>query len=82
MSAIDLHHDIVRDAIQKAGWKITHDPFRIEIGDVKYQIDLGAEELFAADLQDRKIAIEVKTMLTDSPLFEFHAVLGQFINYR
>ena len=29
-----------------------------------------------------KIAVEIKTFLSDSPLTDYHAALGQFLNYR
>jgi len=28
------------------------------------------------------IAVEIKSFLSDSPLTDFHAALGQFLNYR
>jgi hypothetical protein len=29
MSAKDIHHDAVVEALKKDGWKITHNPLRI-----------------------------------------------------
>jgi hypothetical protein len=34
MPARDLNHDIVRNALQKDGWTITHDPYVIDYGDL------------------------------------------------
>ncbi|WP_155744326.1 element excision factor XisH family protein [Scytonema sp. UIC 10036] len=45
-------------------------------------LDLGAEQLLAADRGEEKIAVEIKTFLSDSPLTDYHAALGQFLNYR
>ena len=46
-------------------------------------IDLAAEKLIAAEREGEKIAVEVKSFLEkSSAISEFHAALGQFINYR
>lgn len=81
MSAKDFYHDIVRDALDKDGWKITHDPLEFRVG-VIVRIDLGAEQLISAERMDTKIAVEVKSFLRASALSEFHSALGQYINYR
>jgi hypothetical protein len=49
---------------------------------LKCMIDLGAELILAAERDDQKIAIEVKSFLGASSISEFHSALGQFINYR
>jgi XisH protein len=54
--AKDLFHQVVKDALIKDGWNITHDPFPVDYGDVQMQIDLGAERLLAATKD--KIIIE------------------------
>lgn len=46
MSAKDKFHDAVKQGLENDGWKITHDPLRIEFGEEdKIQIDLGAEKV-------------------------------------
>lgn len=83
MSARDKFHDVVRSSLEKEGWKITHDPLVIEFGDEdKLQIDLGAEGVLGAQKEGQKIAVEIKTFLSDSAMFDFHMALGQFLNYR
>jgi hypothetical protein len=83
MSAKDVFHEVVKTALQKEGWPITHDPFPISVGGVDMSIYLGAERLIAAERQGEKIAVEVKSFLAkSSPISEFHRALGQFINYR
>lgn len=47
-----------------------------------YEIDFGAEKIVAATKDNRKIAVEVKSFLTISLAYEFHRVLGQYLNYR
>jgi tRNA threonylcarbamoyladenosine modification (KEOPS) complex Pcc1 subunit len=61
---------------------LTHDPFTIQISEaVKLKIDLGAESTIAAQREQEKIAIEIKSFITDSDISEFHAALGQYLNY-
>ena len=45
-------------------------------------IDLGAEEIVAAEREGQKIAVEIKSFLGTSSILEFHTALGQFFNYR
>ena len=80
--AKDRFHDVVRTALEKEGWKITADPYSINVDDVDFEIDLAAEQLLAAELEDRKIAVEVKSFISPSNVSEFHTALGQFLNYR
>lgn len=81
--ARDRFHDVVKTALIKDGWTVTHDTLDIQVGGVEMEIDLGAECLLAAERQGQKIAIEVKSFLaSSSTITEFHRALGQFINYR
>ena len=82
MAAKDRFHDVVKVALEKEQWDITDDPLRLEVGGTKFEIDLGAEQLLAAERGADKIAVEIKTFLGDSPLTDYHAALGQFLNYR
>jgi hypothetical protein len=83
MSAKDRFHDVVKIALQKEGWRITHDPLTIRIeGIADMYIDLGAQKLIAAERNEQKIAVEVKSFIGTSTISEFHTALGQFINYR
>jgi hypothetical protein len=81
MAAKDKFHSIVKIALEKERWKITDDPLRIEVGGTKFEIDLGAQ-LLGAQRDQEKIAVEVKSFLSDSPLTDYHHALGQFLNYR
>ncbi|MFN7617044.1 MAG: XisH family protein [Pseudanabaena sp.] len=82
MAAKDRFHAVVRIALEKEQWNVTDDPLRLDIGGTKFEIDLGAEQLLAAERGKEKIAVEIKTFLSDSPLTDYHAALGQFLNYR
>jgi len=63
MAAKDIYHDDVRSALVKDGWTITDDPFRLRWGKKDYYVDLGAEELIAAEMPGRRIAVEIKSFL-------------------
>ncbi|MBE9068675.1 XisH family protein [Leptolyngbya cf. ectocarpi LEGE 11479] len=82
MAAKDRFHSAVKIALEKEQWVVTDDPLRLEVGGTKFEIDLGAEQLLAAERGTEKIAVEIKTFLSDSPLTDYHAALGQFLNYR
>jgi hypothetical protein len=80
--AKDRFHYQVKAALIKDQWCITHDPFSVQISEaVKLQIDLGAETTIAAQRDHEKIAVEIKSFITDSDISEFHAALGQYLNY-
>jgi hypothetical protein len=80
--AKDIFHDTVKKALEKDGWTITHDPYRLRYGIVDVYIDLAAEEAIAAEKEGLKIAVEVKSFASGSNISEFHTALGQFLNYR
>jgi hypothetical protein len=80
--AKDIFHNTVKNALQKDGWKITHDPYQLRYGVADVYIDLAAEEAIAAEKEGRKIAVEVKSFAGGSTISEFHTALGQFLNYR
>ena len=80
--ARDLFHQVVKDALTKDGWNITHDPFPVDYGDVQMQIDLGAQRLLAATKDAETIAVEIKSFVNPSSISEFHTAVGQYLNYR
>ena len=60
--ARDIFHETFKKALEKEGWTITHDPYYLndKIKNIKYEIDLGAEKLLAAERDAEKIAVEIK----------------------
>ena len=82
MSAKDIFHEAVKLALQKEQWIITDDPLKLEFGNVKFKIDLGAEKLIAAQKNSEKIAVEIKSFLNASAITDFYSALGQFLSYR
>ena len=82
MAARDIFHNVVKKALEKAGWRITHDPLSLQIGGVEMYIDLGAEQLIAAEKNGEKIAVEIKSFVAVSAIYEFHLAIGQYRNYQ
>ena len=81
MARDKLHYN-ARCALEKDGWTITHDPLRIQAGEVKGEIDLGAEKIFAAEKNGKLIAVEIKGFMSPSPVHDFEEGYGQFRLYR
>ena len=59
-----LFHEIVKNALIKEGWTITHDPLHLRWENKDLFVDLGAERLIAAELGSRKIAVEIESFLS------------------
>jgi XisH protein len=81
MPAKDRYHNTVKNARIKAGWHITHDPFTLRLPTRKLYIDLGAEKLIAAERDEQKIAVEVKSFTRASDIKDLEEALGQFVLY-
>lgn len=81
MAAKDIYHDTVKTALIKDGWTITDDPFSLKIGIRNTSIDLGAQKLIAAERQSIKIAVEVKSFISPSPISDLEKAWGQFFLY-
>jgi hypothetical protein len=82
MGAKDIFHEAVRKGLEKEGWVITDDPLNLQVGGVEMYIELGAEKIIAAEKDEKKIAVEIKSFIGPSNISEFHTAIGQFINYR
>jgi XisH protein len=80
--ARDIYHSIVREALEKEGWFITHDPLVMKLGGVHMEVDLGAEQLIAAEKDMELIAVEIKSFLGKSKLYDFYEAKGQYDCYR
>jgi len=75
-------HEVVIAALEKDGWRITHDPYIVKYGLRRAEIDLAAEKLIAAEKENQRILVEVKSFLSPAPFYELHAAVGQYGNYR
>jgi hypothetical protein len=82
VSAKDVFHEAVKHALQKEQWVITADPLKFKFGNVNFRVDLGLERLLAAQRNQEKIAVEIKSFLNPSAITDFYSALGQFLSYR
>ena len=82
MPAKDKTHDLVRRLLESSGWRITHDPYSLKCGERDLTIDLGAQDVFAAESAGRKIAVEVKSFVGRSDMTELEKAIGQIVIYR
>jgi hypothetical protein len=82
MAAKDFFHDTVKEVLIDDSWTITDDPLKVIYGEANYQIDLGAERVIAAEKENEKIAVEIKTFSEASFIYAFHAAFGQYLNYK
>ena len=82
MPAKDLYHDSLKNALIKDGWAITHDPLALKWGKKDIYVDLGAEQLIAAEKPGRQIAVEIKSFVGASEVDDLKNALGQFVLYH
>ena len=82
MARRDNTHEFVKAALIREGWIITNDPLPVKIGRKSAQIDLGAERIVAAERDNEKIAVEIKSFIGTSTITEFYRAIGQFDLYK
>ena len=82
MSAKDRFHDAVKAGLIKEGWKITHDPLYLDFDNTSVKVNLAGEKLIAAERNLEKIAVEVKSFIARSTIYEFYLAVGQGLSYR
>lgn len=82
MPAPDTIHTAVKNALIKDGWTITDDPYVIQYEEVTLFADLGAERALAAERDNQKIVVEIKSFLHPSPIQDLKLALGQYDLYR
>ena len=82
MARKDIYHDVVKRALQKDGWTITHDPYLLRLGGKRLEIDLGAECLIGAEKELRQIVIEIKSFVGRSDVRDLEQALGQYTLYH
>jgi hypothetical protein len=82
MAARDVYHEAVKAALANDGWKITHDPLIIKWGLKDLFVDLGAEQLVAAERAGQQIAVEIKSFVGPSEVEDLKNALGTHILYH
>lgn len=78
----DIYHQVVVDALTKDGWVITDDPLHLAYGGRNLYVDLGASQPIAAQKGEQKIAVEIKSFITDSDVYQLEHSIGQYRVYR
>ncbi len=83
MPAKDFYHDTVVQALINDGWEITDDPLVLSYGGRELYVDLGAEKTtIAAQKDNLKIAVEIKSFLKPSPVRDLEEAAGQYGVYQ
>jgi hypothetical protein len=82
MPARDRYHNQVKNALIKDSWTITDDPLHVKWRKKDMYVDLGAEQILAAEKDHRKIAVEVKSFLGHSEMADLEQAIGQYTIYH
>lgn len=79
----DAIHDVVRHALQQAGWRIVTEQFMLEEDDLRVFIDMVAEPTagMRLPLSNGSIAVEVKSFTGASFVTDLHEAVGQYLLY-
>jgi hypothetical protein len=81
--ARNVYHEAVIRALKADGWTITHDPLTISFGGRDLFVDLGAErETIGAEKEGQRIAVEIQSFISQSPIRDLEEAVGQFEVYR
>ena len=82
LGVLPSDHDVVIQALTADGWTITHDPLHLKWGVKDLYVDLGAERLLAAEKENRRIAVEVKSFIGISEVDDLEKAVGQYVVYN
>jgi hypothetical protein len=82
MPARDAYHANLINALVKDNWSITDDPYIMKWGSRDMFVDLGASLLLAAEKEEVKIAVELKSFAGRSPINDLENAVGQYIVYH
>ncbi|HEY5869289.1 MAG TPA: element excision factor XisH family protein, partial [Candidatus Tectomicrobia bacterium] len=77
MPTQDLYHDVVRNALRKDGWRITHTALQIKAAPDLRGGELWKGQLLVAEKDERKIAVAVNSFVGRSNLADITQTFGQ-----
>ena len=77
MPTQDLYHDVVKNALRKDGWRITHTALQLKVRADTRAGELWEGPLLAAEKDERKIAVAVNSFVGRSDLADLTQTLGQ-----
>lgn len=80
--ARDIIHNEVRTSLENDNWTITHDPYSLYLETRTLSIDLGGEKIIGAEKGLEKIAVEIKSFLKESFIYDFYEAFGQYLVYE
>jgi hypothetical protein len=80
--ARDIIHNEVRTSLENDDWTITHDPYSLYLETRTLSIDLGGEKIIGAEKGPEKIAVEIKSFLKESFIYDFYEAFGQYLVYE
>ena len=78
----DHFYEQAKEALWKAGYDITHDPYVLRYKGTRLKADLGVEKVVAVSKGEHYAVIEIKSFLSESKIYEWHRAVGQYDNYR
>ncbi|MDM8528687.1 element excision factor XisH family protein [Anaerolineales bacterium HSG24] len=78
----DIYHKTVINALTRDGWVITDDPLHLAYGGRNLYVDLGATQPIGAEKDGHIIAVEVKSFISASDVYELEHSIGQYRVYR
>jgi hypothetical protein len=83
MPAKNIYHDVVVQALVADGWTVTDDPLRLSFGGRDLYVDVGAERTpIAAERAGERIAVEIASFVSPSPVRDLEEAVGQYDIYR
>ena len=77
MPTQDLYHDVVRNALRKDGWRITHTALQLKAGRESRGGEIWEGQLLVAEKDERKIAVAVNSFVGRSNLADVTQTFGQ-----
>jgi hypothetical protein len=77
MPTQDLYHDVVRNALRKDGWRITHTALQLKAARDPRGGDIWEGELLVAEKDERKIAVAINSFVGRSNLADVTQTFGQ-----